>query len=186
MKRLLSFLLCVFLLSGCNSSSGELDAAISLRQRLNHSGGCSFECLITADYTDVLYEFTLSCTSDPLGQIRFQVIAPETICGIAGQMDQTGGELTFDDKLLAFPLLADGYLSPVSAPWLMIKALQGGYIASAGKDGSGYFFTINDTYAEETMQVDIWLDNEQKPLFCQILWQGRRILSLSVSNFIYL
>lgn len=186
MKRILSYLLCVFLLSGCNSSSGELDAAISLRQRLNQSNGCSFECKITADYIDVLYEFTLSCSSDPLRQIRFQVIAPETIYGIAGQIDQTGGELTFDDQLLGFPLLADGYLSPVSAPWLMLKALDGGYIASAGTDSSGYYFTINDTYAEETMQVDIWLDKEQNPFFCQILWQGRRILSISVSNFIYL
>lgn len=186
MKRFLSCIMCIFLFSGCGVSSGELDIAVSLRQRLNQSKGFSFECQITADYADALYEFTLSCSCDPLGEMRFQVISPETICGISGQVDQRGGELTFDDQLLAFPLLADGYLSPVSAPWLMLKALRGGYIASAGTDSSGYFVTINDTYAEETMQVDIWLDKEQNPYYCQILWQGRRLLSIAVSNFIYL
>jgi len=36
-----------------------------------------------------------------------------TISGITGSLSQNGGKLTFDDKALAFDVMADGLVSPV-------------------------------------------------------------------------
>ena len=186
MKRISIIILCFLLITGCSYIDVPMDTVISLRQQLLKSKGCNFTCEITADYGDTLYTFLLACSSDEYGNITFQVEAPDSIQGIQGRIDQDGGKLTFEDQVLAFPLLAEGYLSPVSAPWVMIKSLRGGYIESCGTDESGHRVTINDTYTDEAMQVDIWLDDDNNPFFCQIIWKGTRILSMSVVDFHYL
>ena len=170
------------LLVGCKGEDRELDRAMALRAELL-AHGCSFDAEITADYGDKLYTFTLSCEGDALGNLGFTVKAPETIEGIAGTIAADGGKLKFEDTVLAFPLLADEQITPVSAPWLLLKTLQGGYLTSAGMDGEYLRLTVNDSYEEDALQLDIWLDSEDRPIRADILYDGRRILALSVLNF---
>ena len=49
----------------------------------------------------------------------------------------------------------------------------------------GLLLTIDDSYADEPMQVDVWLE-ENIPTGAEILWQGRRILTIRVENFSFL
>lgn len=183
MKKLCVVLLCMFFLCGCASSDSELDGALDLRQRMESSQKCQFICKITADYTDKLYTFSMDCTYDKAGTMQFSVLSPESITGITGCFDREGGKLTFDDQVLLFPMLAEGQLSPVSAPWLFVKTMLGGYIRGCGKEGENIHLMIDDSYQENALQADIWTDSSFTPYYCEFLWQGRRILSMQIESF---
>lgn len=183
MKRLLAAVICVIFLWGCGKSNSALDGAISFRQRLTSSQQCQFDCVITADYGEQLYTFSMNCAFDKNGAMKFSVQEPESIRGISGTVEAGKGKLTFDDQALSFSLLADGYISPVSAPWLFMKALRGGYIHSCGAAEEGYRISLNDSYEENPLQLEVWTDDEFVPNSCEMLWDGRKILSLDVRNF---
>lgn len=173
----------VFLLTGCSGEDAAVDRAMALRTHLMAGSGCCFQAEITADYGNKVCVFQVECESDRQGNVQFEVLEPEPICGISGKIDAQGGQLQFDDLALAFDLLADGQVSPVSAPWLMIKALQGGYVKSGGTDGELYRVTIDDSYDSDAMQVEVWLGDDNLPVRAEILYRNRRILSLVVSNY---
>lgn len=157
---------------------------LKLREKLLGQA-CSFVANITADYGDKTYTFQIGCTADSDGSVSFIVVSPASISGISGTLKAESGYLTFDDTLLAFPLLADGEVSPVSAPWLLIKSLRSGYLSSAGHDGEFVLLTLSDSYEQEALHVDVWLDGNDLPYRCDILWQGRRVLSMELENFAF-
>jgi len=182
MRRIIAIFLLLTVLTGCKNTDGTKPAVL-LREKLLQSNGCSFLAVVTADYGESIYTFSLDCTADADGNITFTVADPETIKGISGRIDQEGGKLTFDDQVLAFPLLADDQLTPVSVPWLLVRTLRGGYISAGGKDGEHYKVQIDDSYEEDPLQLDIWLDDANLPIHCDFLWNGRRILSAEIKNF---
>ena len=182
MKRILAMVLAVVLLSGCGSADTEMKTAMELREMLLSTQSCSFDTEINADFGDKLYSFSMKCEFDRDGSMTFTVIAPETIAGITGSVSYAGGKLTFDKSALAFSLLADGEVSPVSAPWLVMKALRGGYLTACGAEGDLLRLTIDDSYEEDAMQSDIWIKGHT-PQYAEVVWQGRRILTLSIENF---
>ena len=124
----------------------------------------------------------MDCTGDAQGNVTFRVRAPETISGISGKIDRQGGALTFDDTALYFNLLADEQLSPVSAPWVLMKALRGGYITSAGMEDGQLRVSVNDSYEEDALNLDVWLDDGDIPQRADICYAGKRILSLKLEN----
>lgn len=182
MKRLVSIVLTAVLLTGCLGNHSELDRFMALRaELLCHD--CSFDGTITADYGNALYTFDVSCEGSSKGDLGFQVIAPETISGIVGKFSGDTGMLTFRDTVLEFPMLAEGQVTPVSAPYLLLKSLQGGYVRSSGEEDGLLRITLDDSYEEDSLQVDIWLDSSDMPVRAEILYGGRRILSVAVSDF---
>jgi len=185
MKRASIVCLLVIFLCGC-SAQNSIDQALSLRQRFTDAESCQFLCTVTADYLDAIYQFSMECSFDRTGNMTFTVSSPDSIAGISGKVGEQGGSLCFDDQELAFQMMADGYISPVISPWIMVKALRGGYIHSCGKDGEGFRITIDDSFAEQPLQVDIWTDELGTPVHGEILWQGRRILTLDVSALRYM
>ncbi|MBQ6839199.1 MAG: hypothetical protein IJO45_00725 [Oscillospiraceae bacterium] len=184
MKRIVWVVALVVFLCGCGADT--LDQAMAMRTQLQSSSGCSFDATITADYGDVLYEFGMQCITDEVGNLSFTVTAPETIAGITGTVNDEGGKLTFDDQALMFELLADGQVTPVSAPWLLIKTLRGGYLNTCSHTDNGFMVIIDDSYEDNALQLDIWVSEDNCPLSAEILYDGRRIVSLAVSNFTYL
>ena len=185
MKKTAGLILCLVLLTGCFGNNKALERAMGLRAKLL-SGGCSFDAQIVADYGDQVYSFSVSCTGDSAGAVTFRVTAPETIAGITGEISGGTGKLIFDETALQFPLLADGQVTPVSVPWLLLKTLQGGYLTSAGIEGEQIRVTIDDTYEEDALQLDIWLGADDLPVQAEVLYDGRRILTVHVSNFNFL
>lgn len=174
----------VLVLAGCSNAEAELDRAITLREQLLRMESCSFTAQITADFGETLYTFTTENKANESGGVSFSIIAPETISGITGTVSADGGELTFDGKAVAFPVLAEGEVSPASGPWLMMKALQSGYITSCGQEGELLRVTIDDTYEEDALQVDIWLNSANTPVQAEVVWKGRKILTIAVSDFV--
>jgi len=184
MKRYLGFAVLIIFLTGCKNNA--LDQAMALREQMQQSNGCSFDTKITADYGEELYEFQMHCETDSNGNLLFSVTEPDTIAGITGVISDDGGKITFDEHALLFELLADGQITPVSAPWIMVKTLRGGYLNACTYTENGMMLIIDDSYEENALKLEIWLDSENNPTAAEILWDGRRILSLEVRNFVYL
>lgn len=185
MKRILATLLLVVLLCGCTGEQNTMDKAMALRAKVLASSA-EFDAKITADYTDRIYTFQMQCRLDADGNVAFTVTQPETIAGVTGTVSAAGGKLTFGEEVLAFPLLAEGQVSPVSAPWLLMKTLRSGYLTSCGTEDGTLRLSIDDSYEDDALHLDIWLNEEELPKHGEILWQGRRILSVAVENFRFL
>ena len=184
MKKVVAALLCMLLFTGCTGKRAEIDRAMALRADLLGSLGYSFETVITADYGDKLYTFGMSCTGDNDGNVNFTVTQPETIAGITGSISAEGGKLTFDDTALSFELLADGQVTPVSGPWILVKTLLGGYLTDCVIEEELLHLDIDDSYEDDALHLDIWLDAQDKPVRAEINYDGRRIVTMDVSNFV--
>ena len=184
MKRWICLLLASVVLCGCNADS-VMDRALGFRSRFQE-GACSFKATVSADYGDLIHTFVMDCKADANMRVDFTVTAPDTISGISGWITGDEGFLTFDREILAISPLAEGRLSPVAAPWILINTLRGGYLRYAAETDNGYRLTMNDSYDDGAMQVDVRLDGEGIPLGAEILWQGRRILTVSVEDFLFL
>lgn len=173
----------VLLLTGCARENRALDDALALRTALLRSSGCSFQAEVTADYGESLYTFSMRCQGDSLGNLDFELTKPETLSGIRGTISDTGGSVTFEDTALYFPLLADDQLIPASAPWIFLKTLRSGSIDSACTEDDLLRITAQDSYEEDALLLDIWADGQLKPCRADILYDGRRILSLEIEEF---
>ena len=183
MRSRLAAILCVmFVLSGCKESEGSLNRAIALRSKILSSNGCSFRATVTADYGEQIYVFKMDCKTDREGNLIFSVAEPATIAGITGKITGTGGAITFDDKVLAFQTIADGQVSPVTAPWLLIKTLRSGYLKDASATEQGFEISIDDSYAEESFQLLVGTEADV-PVFAEIFWKSRRVITITVEDF---
>ena len=109
-----------------------------------------------------------------------------TVISLVDYIVKNKNVLTFDDKILAFPILANGELTPVSAPWIFLNTLKGGYLRGYSQTDDGLCLYIDDSFEEDPLHLEIETDSETTPISAQILWQDRRILSLQIENFIIL
>ena len=155
MKKLAALMLICLTLTGCAKTRSMLDKAMTLRADLLACESCTFDAAITADYGDKIHTFQMHCVGDNDGAVEFTVTAPETLAGITGTFSGEEGHLTFDDKAVAFSLLADDLLH----------------------------LMINDSYADDALELEIWLDGESKPIQAEIGYDGRRILTMEIEKF---
>lgn len=186
MKRILTAFILMLFLCGCNGSFGDAQQGMDVRQKILDSEGCSFSSVVYADFGQTEYSFKLDCAVNKDGELDFTVTEPESIAQIKGHIDHQSGNLRFGDTVLAFPHLAEGEISPVCAPWLFYKALSGGYIRACGKEDGGWRLSIDDSFRGENLVLEIWLDEDKIPVSAEIVWQGRKLLSLQIFNFTYL
>ena len=184
MKRLLLGILLVLMLSGCASGRDGMKEALDLRQKMD--AGCTFEAEITAEYETGTQTFILSCQADKQGGVTFCVVSPELISGITGRVDADGARLAFDDEVLCFEPLADGMLSPASAPWVLVHTLRCGYITSCGEEDKELLLSVDDSYENDALHLNIRLDGDNVPSKAEIIWNQRRILSMEVREFRFL
>lgn len=169
-------------LTGCSAGQAELEEALAFRSGVLGAGSVTFDADITADYTDRVERFSLQCRADSAGAVGFTVTAPEEISGITGTVAGQQGSLTFDDTVLAFPLLARERLSPVSGPWVMLQALRSGYIISCVREADLLHLTVNDSYEEDALTLEIWLRGREVAA-AEIAWRGRRQMTMEIRNF---
>ncbi len=138
---------------------------------------------MTADYGEEVYKFTMQCSQDAEGNFTFTVTQPDTISGISGTISDQDGHLTFDDQILLFETICEGQITPVTAPWLVIHTLRSGYLAACGKDGENLKLSIDDSYRDDALHLDIWADSMSVPIRGEILWKERRVLTVDIRNF---
>lgn len=185
MRRILTCFCAVLVLTGCASSSGgEMNRALALRGKLLKAEAWSFQAELTADFGEKVYDFGMDCQADDKGNVAFTVTAPETISGITGEISAQEGKLTFDGTALDFGLLANGRLSPVSGPWVLVSALRGGSITGVGTQDGRLVLNVNDSYEDDALTLDVTLDENDLPARAEIFCQGKRILSMTLKNVV--
>ena len=180
MKRILPLFL-VFLL-GCSGPDPAMEAALDLRSRCLASPAIRFRAEIRADYITGFEEFTLDCETSPDGAVSFRVVRPEEIADIFGTVRRDEGPVEFDGAVLAYPLMAQGRLSPLSGPWVVLKAIRSGCIIAAGQEGELTRVTIDDSYADNALTVDVWLE-EGQVIQAEVAWEGLRCLVMTFDDF---
>lgn len=183
MKRVAVVLIALVILTACTGKRDEMDRAMKLRADLLGSEGYSFTAHLTADYGYAIHEFTLYCEGRNNGDLGFRVEKPDTISGITGRFNGKEGAVTFDDIALTFPLMADGQVTPVSGPWILVKTLLGGYLTACNQEEEYLHLTIDDSYEDDALQLEIWLDGDNLPVQGEIYYADRRILTMKIENF---
>lgn len=186
MKRILALLTIIPLLTGCSRADNTLDMAMEFRRMIASSPEATFHTEVTADYGDKSYTFGMDCNINKDSSVQFSVTSPESIQGISGSITDTSGKLTFDDKVLLFEPIADGILSPISAPWFFIQGLQSGYIDACAASDNGYTIEIQDNYREKTIHISVCMNEKNVPVYAEIIWDGMRIMSIDIENFTFL
>ncbi len=181
MYKVIAVLICVFMFGSC-SVEKELTPLNMLRQSMQQSQGCEFDVQIISQYDDRVYRFGLHCVESD-GELRFEVLSPESVQGITGTVSESGGKLAFDTTLLAFPLLADGEVSPVISPWLFIRCLKNGLVRHAGGAEDGSQISFSESFRGEEFEAEVLLSEDGTPRSCELFWGGRRILHLQVEAF---
>ena len=73
-------------------------------------------------------------------------------------------------------------LSPVSGPWILMKTLRSGYLTSGSTENGCVRLSVDDSYEKDPLRLDILLDENRLPKQADILYQGRRILSVALTN----
>ena len=180
MKRILPLFL-VFLL-GCSGPDPAMETALDLRSRCLASPNVRFRAEIRADYITGFEEFSLDCETSPDGAVSFRVASPEEIADICGTVRRDEGTVEFDGAVLAYPLMARERLSPLGGPWVVMKAIRSGCIIAAGQEGELIRITIDDSYAENALTVDVWLRDGQV-IQAEVAWEGLRCLVMTFDDF---
>ena len=67
-------------------------------------------------------------------------------------------------------------------PWVLMKAIRSGCIIAAGTEGEGVHVIIDDSYADNALTVDLWLE-KGKVTEAEIAWEGRRCVTMTVGDF---
>lgn len=183
MNRLISLLLVVIVLTGCSANTNGINDVVTLRNNLQNSSGCSFDVSVTTDYGDSLSSFALSCNYDKQQNLEITVLKPETISNIKCKISGEKGQLTFDEEVVVFEMIADGQITPISTPWLLMKALSGAYINATANEKEGMLVRLDDSFNGTLYSVDLWLDENDVPKLAEIIWEGKRIVSMTISNF---
>lgn len=180
--KLIAAVMVVCILCGCSSDNAALDRAVQLREELLAADTCSFDAFVTAHYPDAAYQFQLNCAINN-GTLRFTVTSPETIQSICGEIKENDAALTFDDAALAFPILADGRLTPVSAPWIFYNTLRSGYLSGCMETEDGLLISIDDSFLENPLHLQIRTNVNDIPVYVEIYHQDKMVISLDISSF---
>ena len=156
---------------------------MKFRNSLLQTTSVSFDAAITADFGDILHSFQMNCQWDSTSEMKFTVLEPDSISGITGTISQDSGKIAFDDQALLFETMADGMITPVSAPWVVMVAMQSGYIKGAGVQNDGYIIQLDDSYKENALRVNLGMNSDYNPQFAEIFYDGRRVVSINFENF---
>ena len=175
-------LLAILTLTGCASGNGAMEQALQARSDLLSAKQVSFDAKICADYIDHVEQFTLRCQVNEAGAVKFEVIDPEVISGITGSVAGMQGTLTFDDTVLAFPLMAQERISPVSGPWVMMRSLRSGQITACAEEDGLLHLTVDDSYGEDPLTLEIWL-RDDTVVAAEIAWRGMRQMTMELEAF---
>jgi len=180
-RIIIAFLLCL-LCTACASEEEVLSPAIDFRAEVVQNGGCSFVAQVEADFGQTVQMFTLQCQTNENDELRFSVLAPETLAGISATVTEGGGTITYDGMAMDFGLLANGNVIPAAAPAIVSSCWTNAYIASAGNENSLYRATYEKNYDEKKLIVETWFE-KGLPISAEICYNNERVIKITISDF---
>ncbi len=197
--------LCLLLLSGCGSAHQARQTAGQIAALYASARGIDARVAMTVNRGSLENDFILEwqysaadagAATASAGQSRITVAAPQSVAGIRVEATADGNTLYYDGAVLT--LSADGALagafdgpaapSPLSAlPLIFAQWREGGYSACSMEalDGvSAVALTYRETRGEAVLEQRVWFDAERlTPLFAELSWSGRRLVTCRFETF---
>lgn len=181
-------MLLLLLLCACGrAENGQtaMQEAIDFRAALLQAGACSYVGQICAQVGEEVYPFTLrcGCTAE---QAEVCVLEPESIADITATVSVDNGTITYADMCIAFGEMADGTVTPLSAPAVLYACWTGEAITAAGMDGDAIRITYEKGYDSQCLTVDTWLNSENHlPFYAEICYNQACIIQMNLTDFAF-
>lgn len=190
--RMLSLLLLFLcLLSGCVGEQSESDLALQLRTDFLSRSGCTGEVMLTADYGQRVYEYTLTFSETEKEGLVLVLTAPESVAGITATVAQGETALTFDGVQLETGPLNDEGLSPLDALPTFFSAMESGFIAETGTEPLGQIQALRLCFRQpekrpgQGLETVLWFDTETKALVQgEVRSDGKTVIRGNFSSFL--
>lgn len=119
--------------SGEGGSRAE-QLALDIRGEYLAMAGCTASMVVTADYGQRVYEYSMELTWQRKGESVLTLTAPENVAGITARLAEGETALEYDGVRVETGPLDDSGLSPVSAVPLLLEYIQSGYMAECGME----------------------------------------------------
>lgn len=187
MRRTLSavlMMLCL-LLTSCGKAENGIRDALTFRELLQESGGCSFTADVVTEVENRGYEFTIAASYQCGGSASLTVTAPETIADISAVMTDKDAALAFGGVELDFGQLDSAVTSPLYAPLVFGQCWDTAYIDCGGMDGEEYRVTYREGNGQEELILETWFSGGV-PVRCELYRQEVLLLSAAVESFTFL
>ena len=172
----------LLLLCACGAANTGAQTPIRLRTALNESGGCSFQLNLTADYGEYIRTFALACQGDVGGKTRLTVMEPELAHGITATVQGEDAQVSYEDTILAVEDFASRRISPMSAPFLLLRAWSEGYIQSTGMDGNLEQVHYLLGYGAQELEIVTWFA-DSLPLRAEVSDGTGVLISCEITDF---
>ncbi len=178
MKRVLPFILCLFLLCGCaDDGRAQLAQFVSI---VSSSENISFTADVSAQYDDKTAKFTLSYAQTKDGA-SVSVVQPELLSGIKAHLSGDELSLEYDGARLDIGALDDAELSPMSSLPLIVRAMRDGHTEISWVEGDMIAARLvpSDDYV-----VTLWIDSSLTPRSAEISYKEHTVVMAEISDWV--
>ncbi len=124
-------------LSACAPAPGGMeqkDGAQMLQEEYRALTGCAMTADVRCDRENEVENYTLQCDWNADGSARVEVLAPETLVGIAAEFNGDDLSLHYDDMSLAAGPVSSQELTPAQILPMVVDAIREGYILEKGTE----------------------------------------------------
>ncbi len=176
-----ALMMILLLLPGCGEREARLQEGFgTLRQTVTDAGSIRFQAALTADYGEVVEDYTLAASYDGQETV-VEVLAPELIAGVKARALRGETSVEYDGAILgAGPLDGEG-LTAMSAIPVMLDALASSYVELLWWDGD---YIAARLYVGETSVVTVWLDqNSFAPTAMEVASEGRTVIKSIITGW---
>ena len=182
MLAVLTMLLCLLCACG-GKEKDELQAPMDFRAALLTAGGCSFRLDGQTEVEGRIFAYSLRCACTTDGASEVEVTAPESIAGIRIRTAPGEAKLLYDGVELTFGEADDPRLAPAAAPSTLLSAWTDAYITDAGREEGQLLVCYRLGYDDDAIFVYTRFDDEGKPASAELVYDGRTVSRLTVSEF---
>ena len=177
----------VLVLSAC---TGGRQTSPEQFVRQHYSGITAYNARgeITADYGDKVYRFAVAISGD-LTSGQLEVTAPASVAGTAFRWVDGRGVVSYGDVTLETGGLSPDGLSPVDAMPVVLNALVGGTLVTAGEEQlegeKVIFLELTPVgFSPEQSTVLVWVEAESCALRrWEITWEGTTVVSCQIAEY---
>ncbi len=172
------------LLCGCASRSAGPEARFqALRDQLRDLKQLSGHGVLTADYGERVYTYTVDLSADAQAG-TMTVTEPENIAGTVLQWSDGSTRLSCEDVTLETGPLSDT-LSPAQTVPVLLSCWQDGQLLACGwEDDQRLLFAQLEHPERDSLTASCWFDAETLSLRrCALSEAGQTLLTLELSSF---
>ena len=177
--RLITIAVILILLSACSASVDEVTA---IREKVKSVPDATYVATVTASFPKREAEFVLKYARTRDGAGRISVINPAEVAGVALEVSDDGGTLTFDGAKLMTGELDERGTTPFSALPALVRSWSEDEISEAGKTrifGRDAIMLVSRTEDDfGKTEYRTWFSRDTySPLYAETFSDGRRVIT---------